>query len=749
MLSSFLSPWHTRRRPEQVRASWVDRVADLRPTAMVGAHGPLISGRGDRRDAFERARRAARAPPDPPARTSRPRRPDHPARRAERVAPSCAALARLPRRNASTRRRSAYAQRAVKDEAAGRCSTSACSVLSAPSGAENRSRLGGPRQRAVLARLALVAGQVVTVDRLIDDVWAGEPPATAVNTLQSYVSLLRRALGGAERLPREGTGLRCSPSIGPSSTPPASRTASRRRGQLLDADPRRALDELDVALGEWRGPVLADVADEEWARAAAVRWDEMRLGALEARFDALLALGRHTEAIGELERAIDEHPFREGFTERVMVALYRSGRQTEALRAFSRTREVLADELGLDPSPGSIALQTSILNHDPTLAAPGTARSAPQPRRAGRRRGRPPTGRPRRPRRCRFPARSCAPPPSRSSVARRRSPTSATMWEETLRGRAAVRPRHRRARRRQVEPRRPLRRGDARRGSDRAVGPGDAATPSCRSSRWCRRCGRCCAPCRRRRASGSPRERGTLATLLPELQQLVPDVEVTRPDPTVERYLLFETVAELLQSGVEPPSAARRARRSALGRCPVVADDRARDAARAPGRVMMLGTARSTSDDANADLDQMATDLARVGVLRRIALDGLDTSDVSELLRAARSRRGGSRRAARRHRRERVLRHRDHRPCRQRRGAVRRPTRLGDRDGGHPPRPARPRRGQRRRRRCGRRADRHAARARCRCPISTPTASSTPPMRRSSPACCATTARADSHFPMH
>ena len=114
------------------------------------------------------------------------------------------------------------------------------------------------------------------------------------------------------------------------------------------------------------------MADEEWARPAAVRWDELRLEALETRFDALLALGRHGEAVGELERTTDEHPLREGFARRLMVALYRSGRQADALRVYARTRAVLADELGLDPTPELADLQARILNHDPDLAAPAS-----------------------------------------------------------------------------------------------------------------------------------------------------------------------------------------------------------------------------------------------------------------------------------------------------------------------------------------------------------------------------------------
>ena len=252
--------------------------------------------------------------------------------------------------------------------------------LLGPVGAERDGEpvsLGGPPQRAVLARLAIAAGQIVTVDRLVDDVWAGEPPATAVNTLQSYVSLLRRALGDPRHLRREGPGYVLTVSREQIDATRFEDLVAAGRAALASA-PDDALVKLDAALDEWHGPALADVADEEWARPTAVRWEELRLAALEARFDALLALARHAEAVGELERATDEHPLREGFARRLMIALYRSGRQADALRAYSRTRTVLSEQLGLDPTPELVELQTAILNHDPDLAVP------PPPRGPGR-----------------------------------------------------------------------------------------------------------------------------------------------------------------------------------------------------------------------------------------------------------------------------------------------------------------------------------------------------------------------------
>ena len=172
--------------------------------------------------------------------------------------------------------------------------------LLGPIGAERDGEpvsLGGPRQRAVLARLAIAGGEIVTVDRLVDDVWAGEPPATAVNTLQSYVSLLRRALGDPRHLRREGPGYVLTVSRQQIDATRFEDLVAAARSALAAA-PQDALLKLDAALDEWHGPALAEVADEEWARPTAVLWDELRLAALEARFDALLALGAPRRSSG-------------------------------------------------------------------------------------------------------------------------------------------------------------------------------------------------------------------------------------------------------------------------------------------------------------------------------------------------------------------------------------------------------------------------------------------------------------------
>ncbi|QYG91955.1 AAA family ATPase [Iamia sp. SCSIO 61187] len=226
--------------------------------------------------------------------------------------------------------------------------------------------VGGRRQRSVLARLAIAGGEVVGAERVIDDLWDGEPPRSATNTLQSYVSNLRRTLDhdASVVVERVGDGYRIDPAgaeltavrferlvaEGSASGPPASRLAA-----------------LDAALGLWRGPALGDLADEPWARGPAVRLEELRLAATEARFDLQLQAGRHAVIVGDLEAEATAHPLRERLTAQLVLALYRSGRQAEALRAYDRARAHLADELGLDPSPDLARLAGQVLDQAPEL----------------------------------------------------------------------------------------------------------------------------------------------------------------------------------------------------------------------------------------------------------------------------------------------------------------------------------------------------------------------------------------------
>ena len=236
-------------------------------------------------------------------------------------------------------------------------------------------RLGGHRQRMVLAVLLLNAGEVVSIDRLTNDVWGDHPPATARKSLQTYVSRLRRMLGdGHVESSPPGYVLRTDPLDVDS----AHFDMLVRRGRdAMDADPDLASASLREALGLWRGGALADLSDEHSLRPAIAHLEEQRMAAVEDRIEADLRLGRHGSLIGELESLISRYPLRERLRGQLMLALYRSGRQAEALRAYQETRRVLAEELGIEPSPGLQLLEDQILNQDPGLAAPGQARVEP------------------------------------------------------------------------------------------------------------------------------------------------------------------------------------------------------------------------------------------------------------------------------------------------------------------------------------------------------------------------------------
>ncbi len=235
--------------------------------------------------------------------------------------------------------------------------------------------LGGRKQRLLLALLLLRANHVVPAARLVDDLWAGRPPETAQTALQGYISQLRKALEP------EGPPYRVLVTRAPGYTLSlASGESDLDRFETLirsarDEDPAKAAQMLRAALALWRGEPLADLAGEPSLQAHAVRLEESRLGALEARIEAELALGRHDELIPELEAIVAEHPLRERPRAHLMVALYRSGRQADALEVYRTGRAALADDLGLEPSPLLQELERRILRHDPALAAPSLATS--------------------------------------------------------------------------------------------------------------------------------------------------------------------------------------------------------------------------------------------------------------------------------------------------------------------------------------------------------------------------------------
>jgi WD40 repeat protein/DNA-binding SARP family transcriptional activator len=225
--------------------------------------------------------------------------------------------------------------------------------------------LGGPKQRAVLAHLVLRANQLVPAETLIDQIWPEEPPQKVRNVVQTYVSHLRKALGH-DRIESQGPGYRLR--LDPSELDAARFDALMRDAKKsLPVDPNVAVATLEDALALWRGPALADLADQSSLVAEAARLDDLRLEAQETRIEGLLAAGVQARAIAELEALIARHPWRESLWGLLMLAFYREGRQAEALRSYQRVREILADELGLDPSPELVKLHQRLLQQDPGL----------------------------------------------------------------------------------------------------------------------------------------------------------------------------------------------------------------------------------------------------------------------------------------------------------------------------------------------------------------------------------------------
>jgi class 3 adenylate cyclase/DNA-binding SARP family transcriptional activator len=231
--------------------------------------------------------------------------------------------------------------------------------------------LGGPKQRAVLAVLLLHANEVVSSDRLIDELWGEHPPATGTKTLQVYVSNLRKALGEGFLLTRAG-GYVLQANLEETDFGRFEVLVAKGRGALRAGDPGSAAVSLREALALWRGVPLLDFAYERFAQREIDRLEEERLAALEDRIDAELALGQHLTLVSELEALVRDQPTRERLHGQLMLALYRSGRQAEALDAYQRVYAYLFDELGLEPGSELKALQAAILNHEQSLGTPSS-----------------------------------------------------------------------------------------------------------------------------------------------------------------------------------------------------------------------------------------------------------------------------------------------------------------------------------------------------------------------------------------
>jgi DNA-binding SARP family transcriptional activator len=238
--------------------------------------------------------------------------------------------------------------------------------------------LGGLRQRALLAVLALNANEVVATDRLVDELWGVDTPSTAVHTIQVFVSRLRRGLDGAsDRLITRPPGYVLELDVQEVDAGRCDRLCADARAALAAGQPADAEPLLEDALRLWRGPPLAEFTYEPFAQGAIARLDELRVSCREELIDAKLALGRHATVVPELEALVHEHPFRERPRGQLMLALYRCGRQADALDAYQQARRVLVDKLAVEPSLALRILEQGILRQDPALAAPSSQSGQP------------------------------------------------------------------------------------------------------------------------------------------------------------------------------------------------------------------------------------------------------------------------------------------------------------------------------------------------------------------------------------
>ncbi|MFH8349682.1 BTAD domain-containing putative transcriptional regulator [Streptomyces sp. NPDC018045] len=236
--------------------------------------------------------------------------------------------------------------------------------------------IGGARPRMLLSRLALAAGDMVSPAALIDGLWGEHPPAHALNSLHALVYRLRKALPDGGLLESSGAGYRLAV---PKEHVDATRfeeLAARGGRELAAEAPGEAASSLGEALALWRGPALADVREAPFAGPAAARLEELRLAAFEDRCDAELRLGRHAGVLADLEAASADHPLRERPAALRMRALHAAGRQSDALAVFETVRGRLADELGVDPSPGLREAHLAVLRGD---GKPAAVRSGPAP----------------------------------------------------------------------------------------------------------------------------------------------------------------------------------------------------------------------------------------------------------------------------------------------------------------------------------------------------------------------------------
>jgi predicted ATPase/DNA-binding SARP family transcriptional activator len=240
--------------------------------------------------------------------------------------------------------------------------------------------LGGPKQRALLALLVARAGEPVPADVLVEEVWGDAAPATAGHAVQVYISQLRKLVAPAgAAIESDAGGYRLAAGSDDIDAEVFKRRCEDGRRALGAGDSEQALAFFDAALDLWRGPAFSDLRFEPWAQAEAGRLEELRLGLIEDRADALLALGRHAALVPQLEHVVEAEPLRERVRAQLMLALYRSGRQADALAVYRAGARIMRDELGLDPGSALRELEAAILAQDPRLLAAGARVSLPAP----------------------------------------------------------------------------------------------------------------------------------------------------------------------------------------------------------------------------------------------------------------------------------------------------------------------------------------------------------------------------------
>ncbi|WUH90953.1 AfsR/SARP family transcriptional regulator [Streptomyces sp. NBC_00433] len=233
---------------------------------------------------------------------------------------------------------------------------------------------GAPKQRALLALLVSKVGQPVAVDMIVEELWTGKPPPSAITSLQAYVANLRRVLepGRAPRTPASvlrtyGRGYLLDSRVVEVDVHRFSERATAGWQALDWGEPQQAVREFEAGLALWRGQAYAEVADTTYVRPDVARLEELRLSVVEGRCAALLAVGAHEMAVAELEAFTRAHPLREYGCELLSLALYRAGRQADALGVLRTNQKRLAEELGIDPRPALQHLENEILNHAPAL----------------------------------------------------------------------------------------------------------------------------------------------------------------------------------------------------------------------------------------------------------------------------------------------------------------------------------------------------------------------------------------------